>query len=352
MRARQRGIHPGQWSESERRLLETAFSKGGRRQHRSQAHDWAEATRITVISSYACGLGWLHDRGILNWELSPIARWPQKVIEAYLAHLQLNYAKATVYSRISGLERAIAILQPQADRGLLRAALVRLGRPGPNPKHEARLQSSADLLQLGLDIMDQADAGELDVPHAVLYRTGLQIALLAVRFWRMSDYCRLSIGKSVFKRDGEWRMREQAQKTKRRMHGPFPLILVPRLERYWAAYRPWLCGNRYHGDALWVSTRARRQSAGSIAWHIRNRTRERFGKHVTPHHFRQSATTTIAIHAPQHMQAVSTALGHGSRKMTDDYNLAGSFSASVQLNATVDDIIRMAKDRRRLGGWQ
>src|SRR5205814_701592 len=97
MRARRRGLHPAQWPEAERRLLGAAFGRGGRRQHRSQAHDWAEATRKTVVSSYACSIGWLNDCGILDWGLSPIERWPEELIEAYLEHLRDTYAKASVY---------------------------------------------------------------------------------------------------------------------------------------------------------------------------------------------------------------------------------------------------------------
>ena len=142
-------------------------------------------------------------------------------------------------------------------------------------------------------------------------------------------------------------------KTKRRRlisRVSFPALLVPRLERHLAVYRPLLCGGRYDGEALWVSRISRPQSAEVIAWNINNRTRERFERHVNLQLFRKCKVTTFAIHAPKQIHAASTALGHSNMKTTTDhYNLANAFSASIQLNATLDKVVRAAKDRKRLG---
>ena len=57
----------------------------------------------------------------------------------------------------------------------------------------------------------------------------------------------------------------------------------------------------------------------------------------------------MAIHAPLHMDAVARALDHTGAKTRDEhYNLAGSFSASLQANATFAEMIREARERRRL----
>src|SRR5262245_49076773 len=99
MRKLQRAIHPPQYPKHEQLRLVAAFDRRGRRRHRSPAHDWEDATRTTVLSSYGCGLGWQRDRGILDWNLTPVERWPENVIEDYLTHLNENeYAQATVYS--------------------------------------------------------------------------------------------------------------------------------------------------------------------------------------------------------------------------------------------------------------
>jgi integrase/recombinase XerD len=351
MRRHQKSIRPSGWPVPDQQRLANALSGARRRYARTRAQCWSEATVKTVLSSYCCGLGWLADNGLLDWSATPAQRWPLTVLEAYLAHLQTTYSKATVCFRIGGLERAISILEPEADRGLLLAALKRLGKPGPNPIHEAKLQSSADLLQLGHDLMDKAEADHTRKPfnRAIGYRTGLQIAFLALRFLRIRDFKQLALGEQLFEDRGSWRLRIRTSKTRGKVarHTPFPAALVQKLERYLHAYRPQLGQGRYGGKALWVSSRGKPQSQKSIYWNICKQTKMRFGKPVNPHLFRNCAATTMALHAPMHMHAISHALGHSGSTVRDKhYNLAGSFSASIELNGTVEAVLREARARR------
>lgn len=354
MRRRQRSIHPPEWSKSDQKLLKAALYQGGRRYQRGAAHGWSAATVRTVLSAYCCSLGWLDDQGLLDWNRAPAVRWPEPVIEAYIDHLQCTYAKATVYNRLSGLERGMAILEPDADRGLLRAALSRLGKPRGNPVHERRVQSSADLLQLGLDLMQQADVGRHRSPRLVasLHRTGLQISLLALRFWRISEFQRLEIGRHIRYEAPHWTMDATLpdQPSKKRMRrGRIPDLLAPHLERHIQIYRPLLCDRRYSGDTLWVSMFARPQSQSSIRENISGQTALRFGRHVNPHLFRKCAVTTMAVAAPKLIDAVSRQMGHTGPETRDQhYNLATSLSASNHWNNTVEQVLHAARDRRRL----
>jgi integrase/recombinase XerD len=356
MRRRQRSIQPPAWAAHDQALLARSFSRETRRHKRGPAHKWSKATKRTVLSAYCCGLGWLDDRGQLDWSLPPSARWEAHVLEEYLADLQSTYAKATVYNRVSGLERAIAILEPRADRCLIVSALRWLGKPGRNPVHERRVQSSPDLLQLGLDLMAQAEAGRHRSPRlvATLYRTGLQIALLALRFWRIGEFMALEIGANVFQDRGHWYVHSALSDTpskRRAKRRRVPSYLVCYLERYLAIYRPRLCDETYRGNALWVSMHSRKQSESSIRQNINKFTRKRFGTHVNPHLFRKCATTTAAVYAPRLMDAVSRMLGHaGPRNRDEHYNLACSLTASRHWNDTVDEILRNGRERRRLLG--
>jgi hypothetical protein len=290
---------------------------------------------------------------MLDWMVPLSARWPEHVLEDYLTHLQGSYAKATVYNRISGLERAIALLEPRADRSLVIAALRRLGKPGRNPAHDQKVQSSADLLQLGLDLMARAEAGEHRSPRlvATLFRTGLQIALLSLRFWRIGEFRRLEIGIHIYREQGCWHMCTPLTdtRTKRRAkRGRVPTILVPHLERYLTIYRP-LLAQDYTGAALWVSIFALPQSETSIRENICRFTRQHFGTPVNPHLFRKCAATTAAVYAPQLMDAVTRGLGHtGPRTRDEHYNLACSLSASRDWNDTVEEILEEGRERRRL----
>jgi integrase/recombinase XerD len=350
----QKSIPLTEWPTEDQRRWAAAFGRQGRRQAPGPANGWSPYTTQTVLSSYSCGLGWQQDVGILDWHLPPSQRWPEQVIETYLEHLKVTYAPKTVHSRISGLERALAILEPAADRGLVLEALHRLGKPSRNPEKQRHIQPSDELLQLGTDIMESAEAGEHRSPRLIAqkYRSGLQIALLSLRFWRIGDFMLLRFGVHIVRRDDHWSMdaTKPDTRTKKRMRrGRIPTRLVPYLERYLELYRPLLCDGRYHGDALWVSTRARPQSETSFRDNVTKLTGERFDYHVPPQHFRHSAATTMAIVNPIAIDAVSRQMGHtGPQTLDENYNLACSYSASAQWGKTWTALLANAHDRRRL----
>ncbi len=350
----QKSVPVTQWHESERVRLSAAIAQKGRRQVRGPANGWATATSRTVLSAYCCGLGWQRDSAILDWSLPPAQRWPEAVLEEYVAHLQATYASKTVHSRISGLERALAVLDPTGDRSLVVAALKRLGRPGPSLDKQRQVQPSSELLQLGIDIMESALAGGQRSPRlvAALFRTGLQIALLALRFWRISEFMALRVGVHVFYKDATWAMNATKANTptKRRMRsGCVPGVLVPYLKRYLEVYRPLLCDGRYLGDALWVSTRAQPQSENGFRDNVRKFTGLRFNEPLSPHAFRHSAATTMAIHNPAQIDAVSRQMGHsGPRTRDKHYNLACAYSASIEWEKTWTEILREGREHRRL----
>jgi integrase len=350
----QKSLPPALWPTGDQAMLAAALERKGRRYPPGPANGWSPATTRTVLSSYGCGLGWQRDNGLLDWNLTPAQRWPEPVIESYLSHLQATYAAKTVHSRISGLERALAILVPSADRGLVLEALYRLGKPGRNPYKERHIQPSNELLELGIEIMESAEAGEHRSPRLIAqkFRTGFQIALLSRRFWRISEYMLLGLGVHVVYRDGDWSMdaTKPDTRTKKRMRrGRIPTILVPYLERYLEVYRPLLCDGRYDGDALWVSIQARPQSENSLRDNVCKYTRDAFVHHVPPHNFRHSATTTMAIENPAGIDAVSRQMGHtGPRTRDQNYNLACDYSASVQWGQTWTALLKVARQRCRL----
>jgi hypothetical protein len=350
----QKCVPPALWPAGDQRLLADALERKGRRYPPGPANGWSPATTRTVLSSYSCGLGWQRDTGILDWNLAPSQRWPEPVIEAYLSHLQMTYGPKTVHSRISGLERALAVLEPSADRGLVLEALYRFGKPAASPDKGRHIQPSNELEELGIQIIESAEAGEHRSPRLIAqkFRTGLQIALLSRRFWRISEYMLLRLGVHVVYRDDNWSMdaTKPNTRTKKRMRrGRIPTVLVPYLERYLEVYRPLLCDGRYDGDALWVSLQARPQSENSLRENVCKYTRDAFVDHVPPHNFRPSATTTMAIENPAGIDAVSRQMGHtGPRTRDQNYNLASDYDASIQWGRTWTALLKEARQRSRL----
>ncbi len=353
----QKSVRPAQWPAGEQELLRRAFERKGRRFKPGPGNGWAPATSRTVLSSYCCGLGWLQDHGLLDWSLPPAARWSENIVIAYRDHLLETYAEATVYARISGLERALSALDPTGDRLILKELKCQLGKPGPSSARQEQVRNSGELLELGIEMMDRAGAGGRRAPRliAARYRNGLQIALLSLRFWRISEFVALQLGLHVVERYGYWTMSATkcSSSTKRQMQNArIPDVLVPYLRTYIRFYRKMLCmkcvdgrfATTYEGDALWVSAEANVQSENSLRDNIKK------GTGIPPHAFRHSAATTMAIHAPHQIEAVGRVMGHvpGSRVQEEHYNLATDYSASRQWAETWTGLLKDARKRRRL----
>ena len=277
-RFKQRSLRPDMWSPSERQRLSAAVQRGGRRRDQSGVFNKGVYHQRNLISSYSCSLGWLADCDLLNWELDPAERWSVEVLERYIDHLTSAYARATVAHRLRYLERALATFDPSGDRELVKSALFRLGRPGRNTAKDSRVVLSDRLLQLGLDLMYEAEAMELSAFAAAHYRTGLQIALMAIVPWRIGEFSRLTVGNDdnhVYQMDGQWRIRISALETKNRVSGrdvPFPKTLIKHLKRYLSKFRETLGKGVYAGQALWLSTRAQQQGSRVIFWHFKKQT--------------------------------------------------------------------------------
>jgi integrase len=203
--------------------------------------------------------------------------------------------------------------------------------------------------------MADAEAGRHRSPRlvATLSRTGLQIALLSLRFWRINEFMLLEIGKHIAWDGEHWTMRPTKPDTrsKRRFRsGRIPDVLVPHLERYLDMHRPLLCNGKYEGNRLWVSLRAQPQSENSFRDNVKKFTEAALDVALSPHDFRRSAATTMAIHNPVQIEAISRMMGHsGPRTRDEAYNMASDFSASQQWAETRAHILKRARDRRRLG---
>jgi integrase len=239
---------------------------------------------------------------------------------------------STVAKRIISLERALAVISPASDRSTLRAVIRNLSALPVTTHKRARLQDPADLVELGFDLMAAAETHIRPQArkNALLYRDGLQIALLALRPFRKRNFANLEIGKHLVQGDGAWWLvlSRDETKTKQPIEVPFPQQLVPALIRYLEEYRPLLAGSRYTGSRLWLSYQFTPQAAHSIQLQIVAHTEEAFGKSINPHLFRDCVATSIAIHDPENVRMAATILGHRSFATTErHYNLARTLEA-------------------------
>ena len=83
-------------------------------------------------------------------------------------------------------------------------------------------------------------------------------------------------------------------------------------------------------DAVWVSEVGTQLEASALGRRIVDRTRDAFGRSVSPHMFRDCAATSIAVDNPKHIGGMpSLVLGHAGHTMTEKhYNHARSLEAS------------------------
>ena len=105
---------------------------------------------------------------VLFWQHRCFREDAEPVLELYCDHLDATYPKGTRRNRLSGLERAISVLEPEADRALFVQAKKRLGKVHPSPDKERRVQSTIDLEDLGDELMDLADTGRHRSPRLAL----------------------------------------------------------------------------------------------------------------------------------------------------------------------------------------
>jgi integrase/recombinase XerD len=328
------------WPQLDRVLWQRATSGRRRLLDLSVAATWRPRTIATVAEAYGYALAWLEVSGLLDPTMAPELRWPSDRVEAYANDLLVRVRPATVKSRLLSLERALAVLASSSDRSALRRVIRGVEVPSDDGRKRNRLQDPDRLVTLGLDLMAKAEQGRYASPrkNAAYFRDGLQIALLALRGFRKSNFAGIRIGTQLLQRKGEWWFAFSGQETKNHtpLEVPFPETLLPQLERYLEQYRRLLARDRYTGDRLWLSYRYGPQAAHSVQLQLARHTRMAFGRPINPHLFRDCIATSIAIHDPKHVRMTATILGHNSFATTErHYNLARTLEASRRYGEAV-----------------
>jgi integrase/recombinase XerD len=336
------------WPELDRRLWSHAMSASEILDSDAVAATWRDATKATVMKSYGYALDWLQRSGHLRPQDRPAERWSRQVIADYIADLRRHVSAVTTKQRVLNLERALAAMEPKSDRSLLQLAVRRLEEPVSHARKRDRLQAPSVLEGLGRRLMDAARRVQVASrrKNAVLFRDGLQIALLARRPLRKGNFVSIEIGNHLVRERENWRLRFAANEMKNHqdLDIPFPNELKADLEEYLEVYRPLLAGSLYRGLRLWVTYHFSPQSAHALQLSISHRTEQAFGKPINPHLFRDCAATHLAIDDPQHVRVAAAVLGHRSFATTQrHYNLSRTIDASRTVNAFLEGAKKRAR---------
>ena len=340
------------WPEPDRLAWERARQPADFLTEAGAAATWRAASVRATTGAYGRFLAFLDGHGWLDATQSPAERLTPERLGAYVEHLRARCASVSVASAVAHLEMLIKVLAPDADWAWLRRLQARLQRRAePVRNKRQRVVSSRELLALGWDLMNAAEAGEgtraedggsgadhpLTHDRAVMYRDGLMIALLALCPLRRKNFMALELGRSLIPTGAGYTICFAGRETKtgQPIDHPFPNSLVPALQRYLEHYRPFLLtlsarrasvppNEEPPGDRLWINRYGQALSGGGALKPIIERTRARFGHPVTPHLFRDCAATTIAEETPARVRMSAAVLGHSDFRTTEAYYIVAN----------------------------
>ena len=194
------------WPEADRHAWEVARAPGGLLDDAGLAAGWRPATVNGALAVYGRFLAYLDREGLLDPAHGVGDRLTPMLLKRYVAELQGVSSSRTVASYVVVLDMVLRALAPEREWGWLGLAsrrLLHLAEPSRNKR--ARVVPAADLLQLGLDLMRQADAeaasGTQDSPthqeRLLLFRDGLMIATLICRPLRQANFLGIGIGRQL-----------------------------------------------------------------------------------------------------------------------------------------------------------
>ena len=188
-------------------------------------------------------------------------------------------------------------------------------------------------------------AGRITKEHALTYRDGLIIALLAAVPLRKRTFAALTIKQHLVKIGSGWLLDIPAAetKTRRALEFPVPDALSEPIALYLTKFRIEITGAKKH-QGLWPSAKGHPMGGGAIYDAVRRRTKEELGFPVNLHRFRSAAGNFWSISDPANVRGVKDLLGHAGFGTTERHyigaqsRLAGRELANVlQFRRPSDD---------------
>ncbi len=159
-----------QWPAADRLAWTRAERRGGFKDDDGKAVRWRPATRKAAIGAYGRFLAHLDDSGRLDLGGEPAECVTLDTVGDYVSHLRLTVSSTTAASYLAVLELMAQAMAPAQDWGWLARMRTREQRRAePIRNKQSKVVSQHDLLALGRDLMDLAEA--------VVAKTPLKAAL-------------------------------------------------------------------------------------------------------------------------------------------------------------------------------
>jgi integrase/recombinase XerD len=333
-----------QWPQYDRDRWHAALQAGDLLEPGGCRAGHSRFSNRAMMRGYGRWLAWLDGRDLLDGQVAPGDRITPDRVRTYAADLEAENASGTVIARIIELKIMASIMTPARDWSWIyrMASSIRVRHEPARPKRH-RLFDITRLLNLGIDLMAEAENETTGLRRFKTYRDGLMIASLASRPLRLRNLTGLILDRTLVQRGDGWWIEIPAAETKTKdpIELPWPEMLVPHLETYLANHRAGIVALRGFssgvlGDALWLSMHGLPMTDNAIYIRIVARTREGLGQAINPHLFRDCAATSIAIDDPAHVGIASRLLGHRTGSTTERYyNQARSLEASRLMQKSV-----------------
>lgn len=336
------------WPAEDEHRWQIALAGGGVLGADNPATGWSPRTIKKVADGYGRYLSWLGREALLVPGEAPAQRITPERARAYVADLMPTLSSVSVGMTIGALVAAANAFAPEDDWRWLSVRYSRLkNRAKPSRNKQHALQPTLALYQLGLRLMDEAEAVPTAIRRTIRYSHGLMVALLAARPLRIRNFQNITIHTSLrYDGGGYWlSFTGEETKTGRPIDEPIPAALIPYLETYLRVHRPCLLhrNGKVSGlppeRRLWIDRDGRPMQEAALRDNIKRITKAAFGTAIWPHLFRDCLFTSLAVEQPELIGLGSALLGHASLATgPKHYNQAQMLSASRKYTAALLEI--------------
>jgi integrase len=337
---------PDNWPQADREAWRAARRPGDVLEPGGRASHLSPASILWMERSYGYWVGWLELNGLPGRNKAAFDAVCRENVARYVVDIRQTISSSSVADHIQKLCLMTRALAPGQDWEWLRSMYRKVGRVAV-PVRDKRLNfvSAEKLYGFGIELMAEAEqlSGSNRLSGAIRYRDGMMIALLAARpILRRRNLQALTIGSGLIKRGEHYWLQVVASEMKGRrlVEVSVPAELTPHLDRYITQHRPYLFPRNRNSKQpvtrdpaacshLWVSITGTGMAAETIYQRLCLLTLAKFGKSVSPHRFRYSGATSIALEDPKYVRYSMNILGHRNFATTQrNYILAQSLEAT------------------------
>ena len=337
-RSGSRGLAFCHWPEADLRLWHRLTTSGDPLDEAGALSHLRATSLETMRNAYGFFLGHLRRIGQDLDHGEPHERISRGTLQSYLESLE-GLSPRTKAGYFAELLKMIKAGYPDQDWPLLKAAawnLQYIAQKAGGTRDKSGIPHAAVLLKLGIDIENRGRSKNSDRDRAEGIRDGLMVQFLIQYPLRVKNFSELDIGSTLRLRGDRFTLNFPGSEVKN--HRPLTITLSremsDKLDAYIKDTRPLFPGGEDPSSGrLWLRFTYGPWKKMAIGKHISRLTSNSIGKRITPHMFRDSAATTIAISENTDARTIRPLLGHSHAATSERYYIqARQIEASKMLH--------------------